>query len=223
MCIPPIHLPYGELASESKAGVLKIISSSRAVSSMNSIARHTDQVLTKLYRKTIQREMDHALRDPGDQGSPLLPVKHDSVGNAPPSYANGSRTLRRRPPEATSNSPVMPEMDDTATASFVNGEYSIGPDNSPLPVTLPGGPDSSTAPVVSYLQFRPQQPFETTGTFLTEHLDEAFGIFDQSKSAILQLPIPPKVLEHSDRNLSVYEINFQGGTSNDLFGSERNF
>lgn len=170
LCVPPINQPYSVLASESKAGVLRIISASRAMRSTNSIARHTDQVLTKLYSKTIQREMDSALRNPSEEVVQEQP--HPQAHSVSGLVAEAVPHWRR--PVAPTTSSLEPVIEDN-TVSFMNDDYSIEPETTTQDL------DSSTHPVVPYLQFSSFQQDETISSFLGEHLDETFAAFDQSK------------------------------------------
>ena len=206
LCVPPIHLPYSPLASESKSGVLRIITASREMSSANSIARHTDQVLTKLYRKTIQREMDGALRQPGADSSVqnLTPAAMSLDGFDNPVHQTIQADLLR---QGATNGPIQ--------LPTVGRESELGPTMTQNrdkvarePSTLTseileqqfGNPTSQ--PMVSYLQFGSLNRDEPVGygTLLSEHLDEAFGSFEE-----------------------LYDLNFMAGVTGNMFESEDAF
>ena len=189
LCVPPIYLPYGRLASASKAGVLRIISISRAMSSTNSIARHTDQVLTNLYLKTIQREMDGALRKSSQENVQWEPhTRMDSVLGSQSVQLGGLATPQRHLVEPVTSS-TSPEVEDSA-APFVNNGSTSKSQGETFQECFDKGLDSSTYPMVSYLQFSSSLQDDTDSTFLNEHLDEAFGAFNQSK------PLLPIAAEH---------------------------
>lgn len=193
LCVPPIYLPYSGLAADSKAGVLRIISACRALSSTNSIALHTDQVLTKLYRKTIQREMDSALRNSAEGF--VHAASHGEAIEAvysPPRLSTpeirGQQTVE--PPV----SHVGPEINQTTTL-VANVDHGIVAHTQTVTESLYENLDVSDMPVVPYLQFTQSLNQDgNVGAFLSEHLDDTFGAFDH-----------------------MYELNFMGGLSSDVF------
>lgn len=204
LCVPPIHLPYSELASEAKTGVLAIISAGRAMSSSNSIARHTDRVLTQLYRKTIQREMDGALRYPVQETISPPPhtqqINHILVEQTPRSTDSVLYVNTPSMHNLTVPAPIPPIVQDN-TATFANtssyptvrGTMSTGTHSEQF--TSP-----SDQPTFSYLQFGSMNQNENVASYLNEHLDEAFGAFEQ-----------------------MYDLNFMGGLAGDMFGNDNTF
>ena len=182
LCVPPTCLPYSQLASDSKSGVLRIISASRALERTNSIARYTNQLLTKLYQKTIQHEMESALRNADPETFALashrrpnnvLPVAWTETSTARRgTNSNVSPSLQVSPAESEYDATLVPESCDAAD---LEGEKQLGLDMSTL--------DASAQPAFSYALFDSAQR-ETFVPYINDHLEEAFGAFDQSTSCL---------------------------------------
>ena len=185
LCVPPTCLPYSQLASESKAGVLAIISASRAMKSTNSIARHTDQLLTKLYQKTMQREMDTALSKPTAESTQWpFPRTGDVSASRPPQLANTeTQQSRNIAPTIPSATPATQH----STSTFLNNNQPMVQRAEETFEPVSWEVDASAHPAFSYALFDSSSQRETVGSNLNEHLEEAFGAFEQSKS----MPLSP--------------------------------
>jgi hypothetical protein len=61
MCLAPTLWPLSKASTEAKAGVLRIVRASRRFRNKSQIARHTDQLLTRLLRSISQQELENAL------------------------------------------------------------------------------------------------------------------------------------------------------------------
>jgi hypothetical protein len=62
LCIPPTIWPLSAIAHESKAGTMRIIRASRKFRSVSQIATHTEQLLTRLLKLSLQQEIDNGLQ-----------------------------------------------------------------------------------------------------------------------------------------------------------------
>lgn len=68
LCLQPSLLPFSQAAFDAKAGVMRIIRASRAISYHNRIAKHIEELLTELLRVVNEREMSRALVDDPSDG-----------------------------------------------------------------------------------------------------------------------------------------------------------
>ncbi|KAJ9603664.1 hypothetical protein H2200_011850 [Cladophialophora chaetospira] len=172
LCVAPTCQPYSQMASDAKAGVLRIIASCRAIKAESKIAKHTDQMLTKLYKKTMQREMDNALRmnDPGTsrQGLNLKPVQTPSHIK----HDNDNSQIGTR---------IMPTYVLNSQVDLVTPTTTMGHNETPTTLNYPthNAQAAPGEPVVSYLQFESLRHNERMDPHLNEHLDEAYGAFEQ--------------------------------------------
>ncbi|KAH8803639.1 fatty acid catabolic regulatory protein [Xylogone sp. PMI_703] len=62
LCIPPTTWPLSSIAHEAKAGTLRIIRANRNLKHVSQIARHTEQLLTRLLKLSLQLEVDNGLQ-----------------------------------------------------------------------------------------------------------------------------------------------------------------
>ncbi|KAJ9236928.1 transcriptional regulator family: Fungal Specific TF [Paecilomyces variotii] len=87
LCLPPTLWPFSAKATESKAGTLRIIRAARKLRLKSQIAKHTEELLTKLVRLCLQQELENALKDDGSPkmagASSHLQCVHD--GDSAPS------------------------------------------------------------------------------------------------------------------------------------------
>ncbi|KAI1616635.1 hypothetical protein EDD36DRAFT_141415 [Exophiala viscosa] len=173
LCIAPTCQPYSQVAGEAKAGVLRIIAACRAIKDDSKIAKHTDQMLTRLYKRTMEREMENALRV-SDTGRPKDRIGQTVAGRqfqdnhaAPQSHRRGYTT-----PQATSQVDM-----EAATAATVQSETPSGLDYQ-NGNRADEWPDES---VVSYLQFESLHHADRTDFHVDEHIDEAYGAFEESE------------------------------------------
>jgi hypothetical protein len=179
LCVAPTCHPYSQMASDAKSGVLKIIAACRATKDESKIARHTDRMLTKLYQKTMQREMDNALRTanvdvhrsrkPQPGMDRPMPSEARSVGAFSPLSKQTSRP----------QSDILTPMADSSMASDAQSAGYESRRVEELPAE----------PVVSYLQFESFRHPESIHAHIDEHLDEAYGAFEQSKHLTLVLDV----------------------------------
>ncbi|OAG45100.1 hypothetical protein AYO21_00448 [Fonsecaea monophora] len=175
LCIAPTCQPYSQVAGEAKAGVLRIIAACRAIKDESKIAKHTDQMLTRLYKKTMQREMDNALRPP-DTAVPkdrlLAPALTERHSQDSGDYARPHR-------ESSVLSKSAPFQAGMATASSASGRVGTLSALDYQDRIADEVPDQQ--PVVSYLQFESLYHNNQMSSYINEHIDEAYGAFEQSK------------------------------------------
>lgn len=172
LCIAPTCQPYSQMAGEAKAGVLRIIAACRAIKDESKIAKHTDQMLTKLYQKTMQREMDNALRNPDavitkDRMSETLAQRQPQDNRDDP-----------RPYPETNGMPKPASQVEMETPTATTGQ---GWTLSDLDYQGRDADGFSDEPVVSYLQFESLRHNDRMDPHVNEHVDEAYGAFEQSK------------------------------------------
>ena len=126
-------------------------------------------MLTRLYKKTMQREMDNALRtvDAGPSRRPK-PTKRSPQVN----HNNKPSQLR---PEITPTliSSTHIEMATPTASTYHTATPSAFDYPSHRAQALPD------EPVVSYLQFESLRHNDRMDPHLNEHLDEAYGAFEQ--------------------------------------------
>ncbi|KIW18914.1 hypothetical protein PV08_03203 [Exophiala spinifera] len=191
LCIAPTCQPYSKTAGEAKAGVLRIISACRAIKDESKIARHIDQMLTRLYKKTMEREMDNALRLPPDT---VPPKHHIIIDHIPPVGTKHARdtatttTHSQARPHSEQLNPLVPKAmaqaametsgnivpDHRSGSLNVQTEYHAhNPDGGQLP---PPG-----EPVVSYLHFESLRNNDRIEAHVDEDFDGTFGAFEESK------------------------------------------
>ncbi|KIW92942.1 uncharacterized protein Z519_06791 [Cladophialophora bantiana CBS 173.52] len=175
LCIAPTCQPYSQMASEAKAGVLRIIAACRAIKDESKIAQHTDQMLTRLYKKTMQREMDNALRPP-DTG-----ITKDRLG----------QTLAEKQTQDSAGYPRGPGHGETSMMSSRPTPFQVGAETPSAAIGRGAGTlaaldfDARRAdefpdqPVVSYLQFESLCHNDRMLSHANEHFDEAYGAFEQ--------------------------------------------
>ncbi|KAL1884845.1 hypothetical protein Plec18167_001500 [Paecilomyces lecythidis] len=65
LCLPPTLWPFSAKANESKAGTLRIVRAARKLRLKSQIAKHTEELLTKLVRLCLQQELENALKEDG--------------------------------------------------------------------------------------------------------------------------------------------------------------
>ncbi|KIX99250.1 uncharacterized protein Z520_04826 [Fonsecaea multimorphosa CBS 102226] len=203
LCIAPTCQPYSQMAGEAKAGVLRIIAACRAIKDESKIAKHTDQMMTRLYKKTMQREMDNALRPPPppppDTGG-IIAKDRLLIGptfDATRQVQDSNSSVGYRQPHGggtnmmSSKSPSF-QVGMTGTASVSASASTggrVGPLSSPPPSldyqnhTRHAGAEDfpDHQPVVSYLQFESLCHNNQMFPNVNEHIDEAYGAFEQSK------------------------------------------
>lgn len=178
LCVPPLCLPYSKMANESKAGVLRIISASRALKSTNNVARHTDHLLTNLYQKIMQREMDITL---DSQNQPVVRSAQKEADNGPerrfpnPTALNRQqyRDLPTMQPSRNSEqlcSPLDPMNDD------LEGDFTNSMETGSIHQDFGSSDDLG----MSFLQFGSFRQDNAPDASLNQDLDEAFGAFQQS-------------------------------------------
>lgn len=223
LCIAPTCQPYSQMAAEAKAGVLRIIAACRSIKDEHKIAKHTDQMLTRLYKKTMEREMENALRVSDTARSSkdrmigqTLVERHPFQESNPSTISDNntssntnydeSHTLSHRDRD-TNSSTTTPQQAptrvlDPETATTVTGQ-SETPSVSDYQHHQPQlqglqqlhgqlhhdhahppnrADDLSDEPVVSYLQFESLRHTDRMDFPLDEHIDEAYGAFEQSES-----------------------------------------
>ncbi|OCT53026.1 hypothetical protein CLCR_09673 [Cladophialophora carrionii] len=172
LCVAPTCQPYSQMAGDAKAGVLRIIAACRAIEDESKIARHTDQMLTRLYKKTMQREMDNALRNV-DKGASRdrrsLPV---SVKRSPDT---GEDPQPRRAPALVSEPTSRTHVDMVSPTAATEYGGTISTFDSHVRRT----DEPREEPVVSYLQFESLRHNDRMDPHDMEHLDEAYGAFEQ--------------------------------------------
>jgi hypothetical protein len=197
LCVAPTCQPYTPMAAEAKAGVLRIIAACRAIDQdASKIARHTDQMLTRLYKKTMEREMENALRGvsdvagvPKSQDRRIPPTLHGHHDEVDPDH-NDDHHPQQQQQQSHRESNALPSQLNNVTA---------GPAAAMQPaVTTPvwdhhhlhhlnRADDVPGEPVVSYLQFESfhhhPNPDHRMDFHVDDHMDEAYGAFEQSKWA----------------------------------------
>lgn len=72
LCIPPTVWPFSPTAQDAKTGTLRIIRASRAIKRVNRIALHTEQLLTRLLKLSLQQEVDNGLQQDVNNNQPDL-------------------------------------------------------------------------------------------------------------------------------------------------------
>lgn len=172
LCIAPTCQPYSKTASEAKAGVLRIISACRAIKDESKIARHTDQMLTRLYKKTMEREMDNALRS-SDNVTPKQHTDH----RLSEKQARDTHPEPRSHSEYTTIPKAMAQvaMETSSIATDHSGSLTVSDYHARNPDEVPG------EPVVSYLHFESLRNNDRMEAHVDEDFDEAFGAFEESK------------------------------------------
>ncbi|KAL2870161.1 uncharacterized protein BJX67DRAFT_391423 [Aspergillus lucknowensis] len=65
LCLPSSIWPFSERASEAKQGTSRIIRATRKLKSASQIARHTEELLTKLLKLSSEQEIEKGIRDDG--------------------------------------------------------------------------------------------------------------------------------------------------------------
>lgn len=176
LCVAPTCQPYSAMATEAKTGVLRIIAACRAIKDDSKIAKHTDRMLTRLYKRTMEREMENALRasDTGrsrsrDQINQTLAERQfqDNYENAPHAHPRGETTFQATSLEGTEMATTAPRQSETPSTSGYH--HANRPD-----VWL-------EEPVVSYLHFESLHHADRIDFPVNEHIDEAYGAFEESE------------------------------------------
>lgn len=110
LCLAPTVRPFSKAANEAKEGILRIIRASRRLQSKNKIAKHTEQLLTRLLKLSLRQELENALNNntesasdiiPREQGQEQVPSQHASPAQSPRVVAVescSSSTLKADPP-----------------------------------------------------------------------------------------------------------------------------
>ncbi|KAK5028268.1 hypothetical protein LTS07_006359 [Exophiala sideris] len=171
LCIAPTCQPYSQMAGEAKAGVLRIIAACRAIKDDSKIAKHTDQMLTRLYKRTMEREMENALRA-SDSGRPKDRIGQTLAGRQSQDNHDASQSHRRNNtmPQATDQVDI-----EAATTATFQSETPSALDYQPA-IRGDEWPDES---VVSYLQFESLHHADRMDFHVDEHIDEAYGAFEE--------------------------------------------
>jgi hypothetical protein len=175
LCIAPTCQPYSQMASDAKAGVLRIIAACRVIENESKIARHTDEMLTRLYKKTMQREMDNALRnvDKGafrDRRSQTMSVKQSPDSREGPQPHRASNVVS----EDTTRTQA-----DMVSPTAVTGTTGYSGPLSTFDAHARRPDEPPEEPVVSYLQFEALRHSDRMDPHDTENFDEAYGAFEQ--------------------------------------------
>ncbi|CAK7224200.1 hypothetical protein SEUCBS140593_005490 [Sporothrix eucalyptigena] len=63
LCIPPTTWPLSAIAHQAKAGTMRIIRASRSLKGVSHIAMHTETLLTRLLKRSLQQELENGLQE----------------------------------------------------------------------------------------------------------------------------------------------------------------
>lgn len=179
LCIAPTSQPYSPMAGEAKTGVLRIIAACRAIKDENKIARHTDQMLTRLYKKTMQREMDIALR------TPETGISDDRIGQAiaqRKSRDNSDEPRLHRESNIMSHS--TSQVDVVTPTAPTEHDWTV----SDLDYHACDADELPEEEVISYLQFGSHGHNDNMDSHINEHINEAYGAFEQRKCEMSLVP-----------------------------------
>jgi len=69
LCLAPTSWPFSKAANEAKDGILRIIRASRNLRSRNKIAKHTEQLLTRLLKLSLRQELENALNNNNNESA----------------------------------------------------------------------------------------------------------------------------------------------------------
>lgn len=117
LCLIPTLWPFSGTANEAKSGVLRIISASRNLRSRSQIAQHTEQLLTRLLKRSHEQELENGLRNavPSTERQ-NVPISRSSPPTSPrplPSRTNHPDTqglLSPRQSQKGSTAPIFPNQ-----------------------------------------------------------------------------------------------------------------
>lgn len=180
LCLIPTIRPFSPAANEAKAGLLRIIRTSRRLQAQSQIAQHAEQLLTRLLKRSHELELNNGLDDANP--SELAETGHrDSATHASPSFSpephsytrdiqepHGSFVPRDNPNEVTQN-PSLGHF--TIGAASSNTEES---ERAVFSSSLRSGDNYEAMPYI---------PENNRYYMMDHHVDEALGFFGQSQLA----------------------------------------
>ncbi|OJJ06179.1 hypothetical protein ASPVEDRAFT_55882 [Aspergillus versicolor CBS 583.65] len=116
LCLTPTSRPFSRAANEAKDGILRIVRASRKLQSKNKIAKHTEQLLTRLLKLSLRQELENALNnnnhesasDTNPREQEQLPSQHASPLKSPrlaPTELCSSSTLKDHPVPSSADPP----------------------------------------------------------------------------------------------------------------------
>lgn len=175
LCLIPTLRPFSTAASDAKAGLLRIIHSSRKLQAQSQIAQHAEQLLTRLLKRSHELELNNGL----DDANLFELADRDSVSHASPSYSPQPQSLTRNPlePHGPFDSRENPNevTPDSSLNNFATGATSSNAEDSARTVfssSLRSGDNYEAMPYI---------PDNDRYYMMDQHVDEALGFFGQSQ------------------------------------------
>lgn len=144
LCLAPTSWPFSKAANEAKDGILRIIRASRNLRSRNKIAKHTEQLLTRLLKLSLRQELENALNsnnnNNSESASDTNPREQDQVPSQlasplqqsprlAPVEPCSSSTLKGYPGPSSADPLTQPACGDVpfSMAGMPAGDLDIGP------------------------------------------------------------------------------------------------
>lgn len=178
LCLIPTIRPFSTAASEAKAGLLRIIRTSRRLQTQSQIAQHAEQLLTRLLKRSHELELNNGLDDANPcelaDTEHRESATHTSPSSSPqphshtrePQDPHGSFVPRENPNEVTPN---------PSLGHFATGAISSNADESERAVL------SSSLRSGDNYEAMPYIPENDRYYMMDHHVDEALGFFGQSQ------------------------------------------
>jgi hypothetical protein len=178
LCLIPTLQPFSTAASEAKAGLLRIIRTSRKLQAQSQIAQHAEQLLTRLLKRSHELELNNGLDDTNP--SELADAKYrELVTHASPSYSPQLKSHTRNPQDPH-GSFVPRENPNDLTTSSSRGYFATGATSSNAEESERTMFSSSLRSGDGY-EAMPYIPENDRYYMMDHHVDEALGFFGQSQ------------------------------------------
>ena len=204
LCIPPTTWPLSSIAHEAKAGTLCIIRTNRNLKHVSQIATHTEQLLTRLLKLSLQLELDNGLQQEGadvsEGGSlprgfveqPMRSSGHAHSPNKNEARAGDTRgvPIPKRHTQLQTPSKWSPQSStETLPANTNQGHFPLRYDaeiDGNIELIQPSTDDVyNENHMVSSSDLRSlTMGYTGQSNQVDSQLDEAFGTFGQSKSSL---------------------------------------
>ncbi len=172
LCLALTVRPFSKAANEAKEGILRIIRASRKLQSKNKIAKHTEQLLTRLLKLSLRQELDNALHNNNESASDMNPREQ---GQEPSHYASPSQSPRLAPAESCSSSTLKDDLPLTQPQ----------PAGGDAPFPLSGIPadDLGIEPLGEAGNLSSSLEVSESGCYhqIDSYMDETMGAFGESK------------------------------------------
>ncbi|EED12834.1 C6 transcription factor, putative [Talaromyces stipitatus ATCC 10500] len=174
LCLIPTLRPFSTAANDAKAGLLRIIRTSRKLQTQSQIAKHAEQLLTRLLKRSHEQELDNGL-DVTKPSELLVANCQDTLSCASPASSPLPQSSIRNPPESQSALGFKEHSNDLTPSS------SLSNSGIPFPNTdVSGRPMfSSSMRIGDHHEAMSYIPENDRYYMMDHHVDEALGFFGQ--------------------------------------------